>query len=51
VVPQVLQTRFAPTSLMTAALVSRLGSRGEAEFQSRMLSAMRFRFGGDLEKK
>ena len=33
-----------------AALFERFASRGEDEFQSRVLSAMRFAFGGHLEK-
>src|SRR5207244_3198943 len=34
-----------------AALFERFGSRGEADFQDRLLSAMRFEFGGHLEKR
>ena len=40
-----------PAPVLTAALYSRFSSRGEAEFQNRILSAMRFGFGGHLEKK
>ncbi len=32
------------------ALYGRFSSRGEAEFQDRVLSAMRFEFGGHVEK-
>jgi len=39
-----------PTPVLTAALYSRFSSRGEADFQNRVLSAMRFGFGGHLEK-
>jgi 6-phosphogluconate dehydrogenase len=38
-----------PTPVLTAALYSRFSSRGEAEFQNKILSAMRFGFGGHLE--
>jgi 6-phosphogluconate dehydrogenase len=40
-----------PAYVLTAALFSRFASRGEADFQNRVLSAMRFAFGGHLEKK
>ncbi len=40
-----------PTPVLTAALYARFSSRGEAEFQNRLLSAMRFQFGGHVEKK
>ena len=33
-----------------AALYERFSSRGEAEFQDKLLSAMRFEFGGHVEK-
>ncbi len=39
-----------PAPVLTTALYSRFSSRGEAEFQNRLLSAMRFGFGGHLEK-
>jgi 6-phosphogluconate dehydrogenase len=39
-----------PAPVLTAALYARFGSRGEAEFQNRVLSAMRFGFGGHVEK-
>ncbi len=38
-----------PAHVLTAALFERFGSRGEDEFQNRVLSAMRFGFGGHLE--
>ncbi len=38
-----------PAHVLTAALYERFGSRGEDEFQNRVLSAMRFGFGGHLE--
>jgi 6-phosphogluconate dehydrogenase len=40
-----------PAHVLTAALYERFGSRGEDEFQNRVLSAMRFGFGGHLEPK
>ncbi len=40
-----------PAHVLSAALLERFSSRGEAEFQDRVLSAMRFAFGGHLEKK
>ena len=40
-----------PAYVLTAALFARFASRGNADFQSRVLSAMRFAFGGHLEKK
>ncbi|CAM5785686.1 phosphogluconate dehydrogenase (NAD(+)-dependent, decarboxylating) [Rhizobacter fulvus] len=40
-----------PAPVLTAALYARFSSRGEAEFQNRILSAMRFQFGGHVEKK
>ncbi|MBX9742504.1 MAG: decarboxylating 6-phosphogluconate dehydrogenase [Chthoniobacterales bacterium] len=40
-----------PAPVLTASLYERFSSRGEAEFQNRILSAMRFGFGGHLEKK
>ena len=39
-----------PAPVLTAALYARFSSRGEADFQNRLLSAMRFGFGGHLEK-
>jgi 6-phosphogluconate dehydrogenase len=39
-----------PAPILTTALYSRFASRGEAEFGNRALSAMRFAFGGHLEK-
>jgi 6-phosphogluconate dehydrogenase len=39
-----------PTPVLTTALYERFSSRGEAEFQNKLLSAMRYEFGGHLEK-
>jgi 6-phosphogluconate dehydrogenase len=39
-----------PAPVLTTALYSRFSSRGEADFQNRLLSAMRFQFGGHVEK-
>ena len=38
-----------PAPVLTTALYARFSSRGEAEFQNKVLSAMRFGFGGHLE--
>ncbi|HEY7112536.1 MAG TPA: decarboxylating 6-phosphogluconate dehydrogenase [Thermoanaerobaculia bacterium] len=40
-----------PADVLTAALYQRFSSRGDAEFANRVLSAMRFEFGGHVEKK
>jgi 6-phosphogluconate dehydrogenase len=40
-----------PAPVLTAALYARFSSRGEADFQNKVLSAMRFQFGGHVEKK
>jgi 6-phosphogluconate dehydrogenase len=40
-----------PVPVLTSALFERFASRGNAEFQNRILSAMRFEFGGHLEQK
>jgi 6-phosphogluconate dehydrogenase len=36
--------------VLTSALYERFSSRGEADFANKLLSAMRFGFGGHLEK-
>jgi len=38
-----------PAPVLTSALYSRFTSRGEADFQNKILSAMRYEFGGHLE--
>jgi 6-phosphogluconate dehydrogenase len=40
-----------PAPVLGAALYQRFSSRGEAEFADKLLSAMRYEFGGHLEKK
>jgi 6-phosphogluconate dehydrogenase len=40
-----------PAHVLTAALFERFASRGLDEFQNKVLSAMRFGFGGHVEKK
>jgi 6-phosphogluconate dehydrogenase len=40
-----------PVPVLTGALYERFSSRGNAEFQDKLLSAMRYGFGGHLEKK
>ncbi len=39
-----------PVPVLSTALYERFYSRGEADFQDRLLSAMRYEFGGHLEK-
>lgn len=39
-----------PAYVLTAALYERFASRGEAEFANKVMSAMRFEFGGHQEK-
>ena len=39
-----------PVPVLTTALYERFSSRGEADYADRLLSAMRFGFGGHLEK-
>ena len=39
-----------PAPVLSTALYSRFSSRGEAEFADKLLSAMRFEFGGHVEK-
>ena len=40
-----------PAPVLTASLYERFESRGEADFANKLLSAMRFEFGGHVEKK
>jgi len=39
-----------PVPVLSAALYQRFTSRGEADYQDKLLSAMRYQFGGHLEK-
>jgi 6-phosphogluconate dehydrogenase len=39
-----------PAQVLTTALYERFSSRGEADFANKLLSAMRYQFGGHLEK-
>ena len=39
-----------PAHVLSAALYERFSSRGEADFAGKLLSAMRYEFGGHLEK-
>jgi 6-phosphogluconate dehydrogenase len=39
-----------PVPVLSAALFQRFSSRGEADFANKVLSAMRFQFGGHVEK-
>jgi 6-phosphogluconate dehydrogenase len=40
-----------PAPVLTAALYERFSSRGDADYENKLLSAMRYQFGGHLEKK
>jgi 6-phosphogluconate dehydrogenase len=40
-----------PADVLASALFARFSSRGEADFQNRLLSAMRFEFGGHVEQR
>ena len=40
-----------PAPVISSALYSRFESRGNADYANRVLSAMRFAFGGHVEKK
>lgn len=40
-----------PVPVLSAALYQRFASRGESDYQDKLLSAMRFQFGGHIEKK
>jgi 6-phosphogluconate dehydrogenase len=40
-----------PAPVISSALFTRFSSRGDAEFADKLMSAMRFEFGGHLEKK
>ncbi|MGA7460556.1 MAG: 6-phosphogluconate dehydrogenase (decarboxylating), partial [Candidatus Korobacteraceae bacterium] len=39
-----------PSAVLTTALYERFSSRGQADFADQLLSAMRYEFGGHLEK-
>jgi len=39
-----------PTPVLTASLYERFTSRGDADFSNKLLSALRYEFGGHLEK-
>jgi 6-phosphogluconate dehydrogenase len=39
-----------PAPVLTTALYERFSSRGQADFSDKLLSAMRYEFGGHLEK-
>ena len=40
-----------PAPVISAALFNRFSSRGEAEYEDKLLSALRFEFGGHVEKR
>ena len=39
-----------PAPVLSAALHRRFSSRGESDYQDKLLSAMRYHFGGHVEK-
>jgi 6-phosphogluconate dehydrogenase len=39
-----------PVPVLSTALFERFTSRGESDYQDKLLSAMRYQFGGHLEK-
>jgi 6-phosphogluconate dehydrogenase len=39
-----------PVPVLTSALYERFSSRGNADFQDKLLSALRYEFGGHVEK-
>jgi 6-phosphogluconate dehydrogenase (decarboxylating) len=43
--------RGVPAHVLSSALYERVSSRGAAEFANRLLSAMRYEFGGHIEKR
>ena len=40
-----------PAHVLSSALYERFSSRGDADFADKVMSAMRYEFGGHLEKK
>ena len=48
--PSSPRSTSVPAPVLSAALFDRFRSRGEADFADRLLSAMRYRFGGHAEK-
>src|SRR6185436_17157313 len=40
-----------PAHVLSSALYERFSSRGEADYADKVLSAMRYQFGGHLEKR
>jgi 6-phosphogluconate dehydrogenase len=41
----------SPAPVLSTALYQRFSSRGEADFAGKVLSAMRYKFGGHVERK
>jgi len=39
-----------PAPVIASALFSRFASRGEGDYENKLLSALRFEFGGHIEK-
>jgi 6-phosphogluconate dehydrogenase len=48
---QAAMDEAVPAHVLAAALLARFSSRGHADFQNRVLSAMRLEFGGHLEQR
>ena len=40
-----------PAPVLSAALYDRFSSRGEGDFANKLLSAMRYQFGGHVERQ
>jgi hypothetical protein len=49
-VPQLISASDSPLPVLTASLYERFSSRDEADFENKLLSAIRYKFGGHLEK-
>jgi 6-phosphogluconate dehydrogenase len=41
----------SPAPVLSTALYQRFSSRGEGDFAGKVLSAMRYKFGGHVERK
>ena len=47
---QIRMVEGVPAHVLSSALYERFSSRGEADFADKLLSAMRYEFGGHVEK-
>ena len=50
ILPDFVKQLSVPAPVISAALFARFSSRGEADYADRLLSALRFEFGGHVEK-